>query len=54
MEYRSLASTKTNNKQILRYRERESPVLHVEQVSKNLGEHGQIQSLVKTFTGQDA
>ena len=28
--------------------------MHVEQVSKNIGEHGRIQSLVETFTGQAA
>ena len=28
--------------------------MHVEQVSKNIGEHGQLQSLVETFTGQVA
>ena len=28
--------------------------MHVEQVSKNIGEHGRLQSLVETFTGQDA
>ena len=27
---------------------------HIEQVSKNIGEHGRLQSLVKTFTGQAA
>ena len=43
-----------NNTQIPRYKERESPVMHVEQVSKNIGEHGRLQSLVETFTGQAA
>ena len=28
--------------------------MHVEQVSKNIGEHGRLQSLVETFTGQAA
>ena len=28
--------------------------MHIEQVSKNIGEHGQLQSLVETFTGQSA
>ena len=27
--------------------------MHIEQVSRNIGEHGQLQSLVETFTGQD-
>ena len=53
-EYPSLAPTKTDNKQSLWYKERESPVLHVEQVSKNLGEHGRLQILVETFTRQAA
>ena len=26
--------------------------MHTEQVSKNIGEHGRLQSLVETFTGQ--
>ena len=39
-EYPYLAPIKTENKQPLQYKERESPILHVEQVSKNLGEHG--------------
>ena len=26
--------------------------MHIEQVSKNIGEHGRLQSLVETFTGQ--
>ena len=26
--------------------------MHIEQVSKNIGEHGQLQSLIETFTGQ--
>ena len=51
-EYTSLASIKTENKQPLRYKERESLVLHIEQVSKNLGEHGRLLILVETFTGQ--
>ena len=28
--------------------------MHIEQVSKNIGEHGRLQSLVETFTGQAA
>ena len=52
-EYPSLAPIKTY-KQSLHYKYKESPVLHLEQVSKNLGEHGRLQSLVETFTGQAA
>ena len=43
-----------DNKQNIWYKERESPVLHVEQVSKNLAEHDRLQILVETFTGQAA
>ena len=53
-EYPSLAPIKTDNKHSLQYKERESSVLRVEQVSKNIGEHGQLQSLVKKFIGQVA
>ena len=53
-EYPSLAPIKTENIHSLRYIERESPVLHIEQVSKNIGEHNRLQSLVKMFTGQVA
>ena len=28
--------------------------MHIKQVSKNISEHGQLQSLVDTFTGQAA
>ena len=28
--------------------------MHIEQVSKNIGEHGRLQSLVETLTGQAA
>ena len=28
--------------------------MHIEQVSRNIGEHGRLQSLVETFTGQAA
>ena len=51
-EYPSLVTIKIENKQSLRYNERESQVLHIEQVSKNLGEHGQQQSMVEMFIGQ--
>ena len=53
-EYPSLAPIKIENGQSLRYRERESAVLHIEKVSKNLGEHNRLQSLVEMFIGQDA
>ena len=53
-EYPTLKPTNVNNTQIPRYKERESPVMHIEQVSKNIGEHGRLQSLVETFTRQAA
>ena len=43
-----------DNKENIWYNERESPVIHVEQVSKNLGEHGRLQILVETLTRQAA
>ena len=49
-EHPTLQPTNLNNTQLPRYKERESPVMHVEQVSKNIGEHGRLQSLVETFT----
>ena len=48
-EYPTLNPTNVNTTQIPRYKERESPVMHVEQVSKNIGEHGQLQRLVETL-----
>ena len=53
-EYPTLKPTNVNNTQIPRYKERESPVMHIEQVSKNIGKHGLLKSLVETFTGQAA
>ena len=53
-EYPTLTPTNISIKKIPRYKERESPVMHIEQVSKNIGEHGRLQSLVETFTGQAA
>ena len=41
----------TSSRPSLRYKEWESPVLHIEQVSKNTGEHNQLQCLVETFYG---
>ena len=54
MQYATLTLKNINIKQIPRYKERESPVMHIEQVSKNTGEHGRLQSLVETFTRQVA
>ena len=53
-EYPTLKPANVNITQIPRYKERESPVMHIEQVFINIGEHGRLQSLVETFTGQAA
>ena len=45
-EYPTLNRTNVSIRQIPRYKERESPFMHIEQVSKNIGEHGRLQSLV--------
>ena len=39
-EYPPLTPKNISIRQIPRYKERESPVRHIEQVSKNIGEHG--------------
>ena len=53
-EYPTLQPANINTTKIPRYKERESPVMHAEQVSRNIGEHGRLQSLVENFTGQAA
>ena len=52
-EYPSVAPMKkeTSPWLSLRYKEWESPVLHIEKVSKNIGEHDQLQGLVENFMG---
>ena len=42
----------STNLSSLMYKECESPIAHIEEVSKNVGEQGRLQSLVETFTGQ--
>ena len=46
MEYPTLKPANISIKQKPRYKESESPVMHIEQVSRNIGEHGRLQSLV--------
>ena len=53
-EYPTLKLANVNITQIPRYKERESPIMHIEQVSRNIGEHGRLQSLMETFIGQAA
>ena len=51
-EYPTLVPTATESNPLrpLRYKERESPIVHVNEVSKDIGEQGRLQSLVETFT----
>ena len=53
-EYPTLKPTNVNITQVPRYKERESPAMHTEQVSRNIGEHDRLQILVETFIGQAA
>ena len=53
-EYPTLKPANVSIKQIPIYKERDSLVMHIEQVSKNIVEHGRLQSLVETFIGQAA
>ena len=50
----SLVPTSTESKLLrpLRYKERESPSAHINEVSKAIGDQGRLQSLVETFIGQ--
>ena len=48
-EFPTLKPTNVSIKKISRYKGRESPVMHIEKVSKNIGEHGRLQSLVETL-----
>ena len=48
----TLQPTNLNTTQLPRYKERESPIMHIEKVSKNVGEDGRLQILVETFIGQ--
>ena len=50
-EYPTLKPTNVNITQIPRYKERESPIMHIEQVSRNIGEHDRLQILVETLDG---
>ena len=36
----------------LRFKEVDSPTVHLNEVSKNIGDQGHLQSLVESFTGQ--
>jgi hypothetical protein len=50
----TLIPTDNQISKLLRYSERCAPLTHVEEVAKSIGEKGRTQSLVETFTGQDA
>ena len=52
-EYPTLIPNNTANSK-LRFKEIESPAEHLNEVTKNIGNQGCLQSLVKSFTGQAA
>ena len=52
-EYLTIIPNNTTNVK-LRFKETESPVEHLNTVTKNLGDQGRLQSLVESFTGQAA
>ena len=49
-EYLTIIPNNTTNVK-LRFKETESPVEHLNIVTKNLGDQGRLQSLVESFTG---
>ena len=51
-KYPTLKPADVNITQVPRHKERESPAMHIEQVCRNIVEHGRLQRLVETFTGQ--
>ena len=48
-----LTSTNCSNLPSLYYKERYYPIMHVNKVSKNVGEKGHLQILVESFIGQE-
>ena len=52
-EYPTLIPNNTANSK-LRFKEIESPVEHLNEVTKNIGDQDHLQSLVESFTGQAA
>ena len=52
-EYPTLIPNNVGNTK-LRFKELDSPIAHLNEVSKNIGDQGHLQSLVESFTGQAA
>ena len=50
-EYPTLISNNVRNPK-LRFKEAYSPTIHLNEVSKNIGDQGHLQSLVESFTWQ--
>ena len=50
-EYPTLIPNNVANTK-LRFKEVDSPTVHLNEVSKNIGDEGHLQSLVESFTGQ--
>lgn len=50
-EYPTLIPNNVGNKK-LRFKELDSLEIHLNEVSKNIGDQGHLQSLVESFTGQ--
>ena len=50
-EYPTLIPNNVKNPE-LRFKEADSPTIHLNEVSKNIGDKGHLQSLVESFTGQ--
>ena len=55
MEYPTPILTDIKNTTVpkLRFKETNSPIIHVNEVPKNIGDQGCLQSLVETFIGQE-
>ena len=52
-EYPTLITNNVGNPK-LRFKEVDSPTIHINQVSKNIGDQGHLQSLVELFIGKVA
>ena len=52
-EYPTLIPNNVRN-QKLRFKEVDSPTIHLNEVSKNIGDQGHLQSLVESFTKKEA
>ena len=50
-EYPTLISNNIANSKF-RFKEMESPTIHLNEVTKNIGDQGRLQSLVESFIGQ--